>query len=414
MLKGPRRTGKTTIIYQMIDMLLKTGVKAKDILYLSFDDPLLKLPLEDVFTAFEEIKGSELKNFKSFIFIDEAQFLPSWELTVKLYFDRKYPIKFFVSGSSVSLLTQKTDSLAGRTIEETIYPFSFAEMTILNYPDTNLEKIIKTFKDKSIPEKFPAEISPFTKTLRLSLEKYLVFGGFPHLLKTPEELRTRLLTEDVVQKVIFRDLVERYSIREPSSLERLFAYLGKNTSGIINVSTLSASLELSRPIVEQYLSYLEHSLLIFRLHKFSHSPKESLRSNPKAHLIDPSLPRLYHAGSSQLLETAVADHLFAKYDDKLLFWRDQSHEIDLVIQKAETLIPVEVKNNGSVDIPSGLIYFMGKEKLEQGVIVYQGNFEIKQIQGKKIYFIPAFLFLLSQEYSDCPDGICPESFRGPC
>ncbi|OGG17363.1 hypothetical protein A3D78_04080 [Candidatus Gottesmanbacteria bacterium RIFCSPHIGHO2_02_FULL_39_14] len=395
MLKGPRRTGKTTIMYQIIAQLLNNGINPRNILYLSFDDPLLKIPLEEILSAYEILKVSGLKDTASFIFLDEAQFFPDWELTVKLYFDRKYPLKFFVSGSSVSLLTQKTESLAGRSIEETIYPFSFAEMTLFNNPNSELEKLLKSIKGQLFVKNFPSAISPFINRLKLSLEKYFSFGGFPHILSAPPDLWTRLLTEDIVQKVIFRDLVERYNIRQPTSLERLFAYLGKNSSGIINVSTLSAGIELSRPITEQYLSYLEQSLLIFRIPKFSHSPKESLRSNPKAHLIDPSLANLYGANKDQLIETAVADHLFAKFGKNLLFWRDQNHEIDLIIRSKDLLIPVEVKNNHSQEIPNGILYFMQKENLQKGIVVYRGNFNIKHFQNMDIYFIPLYLFLLT-------------------
>lgn len=394
MLKGPRRTGKTTLLYQLIAQLLKKGVKPKDILYLSFDDPLLRLPLPEILAAFESFRGQELSVSPSFIFFDEAQFVPDWELTVKLYFDRQYPMKFFISGSSVSLLTQKVDSLAGRTIEETLLPFSFGEMVLLQSPSPELEKAILGLQGQVLFKEFPPSLAPFEKRLKLALERYLTFGGFPHLLATPEALWPKLLREDLVQKVVFRDLVERFKVREPSSLERLLGFLGKNTAGIVNTTTLAASLGLSRPVVEQYLSYLEQSLLFFRLTKFSHSGKERLRSNPKGHLIDPGLSFIFGANPDQLLETAVADSLFAKYQDKLSFWRDQNHEVDLLVED-DGLLPIEVKNNASQELPASLLYFMEKEKLARGIVVYQGDFGHKTAKGKTVYFLPVFLFLLA-------------------
>ncbi|MEW6680228.1 MAG: ATP-binding protein [bacterium] len=391
LLKGPRRVGKTTLFYQLVDKLIKDRINPKEICYISFDDPLLKIPLEEILRVYEEYRGKRFNQGRSYLFLDEAQFLKDWELTVKLYIDRKFPIKFFISGSSISLLTQKVDSLAGRTIEEMLFPFSFREYIGLFAPSINLKEHIA--QKEGFPNSFPLSLSPFIEEIRILFRSFLQKGGFPHLYEEEEEMFPRLLKDDILDKVIFRDLVEMYKLREPSSLERLFYYLGKNTASVLNLTTLSQTLGISRVVVERYISYLERSLLYFRLPKFSSSLKERLRSNPKGHIIDPSLGNLFGANKDQILESAISSSLFPRFKGNIYFWRDQFHEVDIIVDKEE-IIPIEIKNSESEEVPKSLIYLMEKLNLSKGFVVYQGRFKKTHLKGKKVVFYPSWYFLL--------------------
>ena len=394
LLKGPRRVGKTTAFYQLVDILLKDNIKPKDICYISFDDPLLRIPLDEIIRTYESYRGKKLGNGNVYFFLDEAQFLSDWEWTIKLYLDRKYPIKFFISGSSVSLLTQKVEALAGRTIEEFLYPFSFKEYLSFFAPSLVIEKYVKN--KKIFPDHFPASMVPLISEIRVQFANFLRIGGFPHIYFEKEELIPKFIKEDILDKVIFRDLVELYKIREPSHLEKLFYYLGKNTSAIINLTTLSQSLGISRVVIERYISYLESSLLCFRLPKFSRSLKETLRSNPKGHLIDPALCNFFGVSDDRILETTVSAFLFKKFQKDTYFWRDQIHEIDIVINR-EKIIPIEIKNSKRQEIPRSMLYVMEKQKLNKGFVIYNGDFTKVKVGKKHIIFCPAWYFLLDSE-----------------
>lgn len=389
-LKGPRRVGKTTLFYQLIDALIKEGTAPADICYLSFDDPILKVPLEDIFKAYEQYRGKKLNDGKVYFFLDEAQFLKDWEFTVKLYVDRKFPVIFFVSGSSISLLTQKSETLAGRTIEETLLPFSFREyLNFFALPE--ISSYVK--KEKFSPGALPPKLAALAGDIRIHLINFLRRGGFPQLYSEKEDLYNKFIKEDILDKVIFRDIVELYKIREPSYLEKLFYYLGSATSALVNITTLSRALGVSREVIERYISYLERSLLYFRLPKYSKSLKESLRSNPKGHLMDPALGNFFGARQDQIFESAIASFLFSKYQKNLYFWRDQFHEVDCVATGKE-IIPVEVKNSERKEIPPGMLYFMEKNKLTKGYVVYQGEFQIQKQANKEIIFYPAWYFFI--------------------
>lgn len=391
LLKGPRRVGKTTLLYQLIDSLIKENISPADICYLSFDDPLLKVPLDEIFKIYEQYRGKKLDEGRVYFFLDEAQFLKDWEFTIKLYVDKKFPVTFFVSGSSITLLTQKSETLAGRTVEETLFPFSFKEYLNFFAPHIAAENLLSG--QKLFTGSLPASLAPFSGDIKIHFENFLRRGGFPQLYSENEDLYNKFIKEDILDKVIFRDIVELYKIREPSYLEKLFYYLGGETSSIINITTISRMLGISREVTERYISYLERSLLYFRLPKFSKSLKESLRSNPKGHLIDPSLGNFFGAAADQIFESAAASSLFLGFGKNLYFWRDQFHEIDCVIADKD-IIPVEVKNSTRGEIPQSLTYIMEKYNIKKGCVVYRGEFQTRKIGEKEIIFYPAWYFLI--------------------
>lgn len=403
-LKGPRRTGKSTLFYQIIDKLIKDGVRPENILYLSLDDPDLHVDLRRIFEIFEILRKRKLTDGTlTYIFLDEVHFLDKWELEVKFLFDRKLPVKFLVSGSAVSLIKKSSESLAGRTVEEALFPFSFAETVIAQSQDNpNIVDLIKEFQGQRILESLPDKelylsLSGFQTDLKIFLENYFTFGGFPHLFTVRDKfLFKKLLNEDILEKVIFRDLVELYHLEQPLVLERLYDFISTNTAGILNISEAAGSLGTNRPLVMRYLSYLEQAYLLVRLPKYSRSVKETIRSNEKVHVIDPAMASITQAASrDQIFETTIATHLYRMFGRDSYFWRD-IFEVDIVIKKEKILLPIEVKNSDSA--PSGklkgVFAFLKKYKQNNAIVVYNGALKEETIDGHKILFYPAWLFLL--------------------
>ncbi len=386
-IKGPRRTGKSTLLYQIIENLIKKGVNPFNILFLSFDDIGLRLDLEKILDLYERIRGKILKEAPLFCFLDEVHFLDNWSLVVKKYFDKKYPIKFIASSSSASLFKKSIESLAGRTVEEVILPFTFKEFVSFHFR-----------KDKTFLEFINAgELTPYENKLKILFQKYLNRGGFPHLLEIEEPLLwQRLLREDVLEKVVYRDLVQLYGIREPEKLEKTFLYLANTTAQMLNLSNLAGNIGISRQHLERYIHYLEQAYLIFQIERYSPSASKAIRSANKLHLIDSGMAHVFSTLLNQnfIVESLIARHLIRE-DNKIFYYRNQ-YEIDLVISSRRAIMPIEIKNKEKPDKADfkGLIYFMERHKIKNGLLLCRNYAGEEKIGSLKIKVEPFWSWLL--------------------
>jgi len=436
LIKGPRRTGKTTLLYQIIDKLItKKKIPAKNILYLSCDDPEFKyltdststlnsnINLTDILNIYEQLRGKTIKELKTnekiYIFLDEVHFWEGWQFEIKKYFDKKYPVKFIVSGSSASLIKKGSESLMGRTIEELILPFSFCEFLSYRLKNKMLDNIIrnlqKNFRLSRSPQEtenlFSESISiipidrliPYQNKIKILFEKYLDRGGFPHLLEIENPiLWQRFLREDVIEKVIYRDMVDLYQIKKPQVLERLFLYLSDHSSDIVNVTNIANSLCLSREYTLKYLNYLIESFLIFRVKKYSPSVEKQLRSNRKVHLIDSGLITVFGEGNEEKrIESQKVESLIGRcfLQKNIYYWREKE-EVDLVLDlkkgQSKLLLPIEVKYRNHILLRDlkGIIKFMDKYGIKKGIVVSKDLLEKREQNNKILWIIPAWLFLL--------------------
>ena len=107
-IKGARRTGKTTLLYQIIDALLNQGIPSQNIFFFSFDGLRQEENFEEIIKTYQELSKNVLPTEETiYFFLDEIQFLSDWSSKLKKYFDRKYPLKFIVSGSAASLIKKR-------------------------------------------------------------------------------------------------------------------------------------------------------------------------------------------------------------------------------------------------------------------------------------------------------------------
>lgn len=374
-LKGPRRTGKSTLLYQLMEYLYQSkNVPFSQICYISFDDPLLRIDLLDILKEYESLHNISLSTTPIYLFLDEVHALPQWDSYVKLIFDKKLPIKIFISDSSASLFAHQSDSLAGRTIEETILPLSFSEW------QTYHQKYSTPLLNSILSHRF---------------SQYLLHSGFMHLQEISDStLRSKMLLEDVVTKAIYKDSVEIFGLREPAVVEKLFSYLASSSSGLANISKLSSMLGIDRAQVSNYLNFLENTYLLFSLSKYSPLIRESIRSQSKIHLIDQGFGPIYGTSADNILESVVARHLFALYPRSLCFWRDRL-EVDLVLNLRDEIIPIEVKNTTTVSKKelSGLFIFCDTYHIKKAYIIYNGISKVEEINGISLDYVPVWDFL---------------------
>jgi len=386
---GLRRTGKTTLLKQQIKRLL-TDKKSKYILYFSFD--AMEKQDKAIRKIFQLYHQHILKEVPSefeervFIFFDEVQKVKDWGEEIKSIWDRGYPVKFIVSGSSsMNILKGGGESLVGRISLHRLYPFSFAEF--LKYYGVQADRLsCHDILEDEI--KYPV----YSGKIQVKFQEYLKTGGFPEIL-TKDKKKDYL--NDIVSLTFYRDIVTMLPVKRTEVLEGLFYHFIRESGQVINYNKLADSLNTKYETVKDYIDHLESSFLIERSTLYSKNKLKSIRKNPKIYVADHGFSILEKMEKGLRVETAVYNHI-TRYHD-VYYWKDRK-ELDLVVETKQKPIPIEVKFKeqiGKKDI-KGLMDFMKKTDVEKGVVVNKKDYRTETADGKQIVYVPAWLFLLSE------------------
>ncbi|MEW6086769.1 MAG: AAA family ATPase, partial [bacterium] len=201
-LTGVRRSGKSTILLQMLSELLRSKVPKKNTLYVNFEDPRfygsLKIGLlDDIWHAYKDYLKPD---GKIYLVLDEIQKIEGWEHWVRSAYDRKENVKIFVTGSNTELLSSEFSTLlTGRHLEMSVMPLNFKEF--LNFKGIEIgSDDLWLLKNKNILKKY--------------LQDYLKIGGFPKIVLTRDELIRMELLSQYFNDILSKDVAERHKIKE--------------------------------------------------------------------------------------------------------------------------------------------------------------------------------------------------------
>jgi predicted AAA+ superfamily ATPase len=415
MLSGPRQVGKTTLVLQTIDQLIKDGVPATNILYVTFDHPIFKLAgLDAVLEAWRELEPK--LDGPEYLFLDEAQFIRDFGTWVKHQIDFFKSRRIVFTGSAMPLANSGQESGVGRWHTLQISTLSFYEylqikkILIPNIPSISSLKDLFKYSSAEF-----YRISEATQVLIGHFHEYLVRGGFPQtaLVESIPHAQ-RLLREDIIDKVLKRDMTALFGVRRVLELEQTFIYLCMHDGGIQDLATLSTNLGIPKPTVQNFINLLEATHLLYRLPPFGYG-KEILRARYKLYLADPAIaPAILMKGKTILedskslgnaVETTVFSHLAAHSATnhaRFSYWKDSKNkELDLVVEVSEELIPLEVKYQSQVTQPKdvqGLINFCRERvSVSNGYILTKASQDIGLLEdidssSTPIMRIPASIF----------------------
>ena len=289
MLSGPRQVGKTTLLLQIIDQLIKDGVPPANILYATFDHPIFKLAgLDAVLEAWRELEPKA--DGPEYLFLDEAQFIRDFGTWTKHQIDFFKQRRIVFTGSAMPLVNSGEESGVGRWFTLQISTLSFYEY--LQIKKVSLPSIPKI---SQITDLFKAskseiyQISNGTQSLIGHFHEYLIRGGFPQtaLVESIPQAQ-RLLREDIIDKVLKRDMTAIFGVRRVLELEQIFIYLCMHDGGIQDLQTLSSNLGITKPTVKNFINLLELTHLLYKLPPYGYG-KEILRARYKLYLADPAI-----------------------------------------------------------------------------------------------------------------------------
>jgi predicted AAA+ superfamily ATPase len=390
LLSGARQVGKTTLMLQAVDGLLQSGVPAANILYATFDHPILKLAgIDAVLDAWRERvpRAAGLE----YVFLDEAQFIRpdtrdmgTW-VKHQVDFNKERRIAF--TGSATPLVEAGQESGVGRwhTIRLTTLSFyEYLQIKQLSLPALPALRTLRDLFDWSQPDFYRAieAAAPYVG----HFHEYLVRGGFPQTAQVESITQAqRLLREDIIDKVLKRDMTALFGVRRVLDLEHTFLYLCMHDGGLLDMVDLCANLAVKRPTAQNFIELLEATHLIYRLPPFGYG-KDVLRARFKIYLADAAIaPAVMLKGKAILedpaalgvaTETAVFKHLFARYyaqNVRFSYWRGRKdREVDLVAEVDGQIIPFEVKyraQHTGVRELKGLIELCEQKAITRGYVV---------------------------------------------
>ncbi|MFO7738374.1 MAG: ATP-binding protein [Desulfatiglandaceae bacterium] len=421
LLSGPRRVGKTTVLQQIALALVEQGTDPKSILYLSLDHPLLKLlSLREILKLFHESTYAEGK--PAVLLLDEVQYAPDWETEIKLLVDHRPEYRILSTGSASVIHRERlAESGVGRWITVPIPTLSFYEFILIR--DEQPDGIAPDLRVSDLFKSQPGDLTVLAdrmRPLQPLFQRYLLVGGFPETATQENiDLCQRLLREDVVERVLKRDMTALFGVRNINELEKLFIYLCLHSGGILAHQACAKALETTATTVANHLTLLEQANLIYRLPPSMLGGKRVLKARNKYYLVDAALRNAVLLRGEEILtnpeemgtivETTVLRHLFAYYyrdTPEIVYWRDAAtnREVDIIVRSPAYVLPFEVKyrEHPSLDKKSGLGAYCMSERPKQAYLVTKRDvdFAVTGLKGIETSFlkIPAFIlcYLLGQ------------------
>ncbi|MEM4522622.1 MAG: AAA family ATPase [Nitrososphaeria archaeon] len=198
-IKGVRRSGKSSITYFFIKDLIDKGLDAKKTLFINFEDPRLPavVSLEELNRIFEVY----LKNVDSdprYVVLDEIQYVEAWEKFARFLSEAK-DVKVIVTGSSSKLMGEEYATvLTGRHVDIEVFPLSFTEF--LKFRNINVKEKIDLIRERIAIKRF--------------LDEYIEWGGFPEVVLSEVVERKSELLRSYFYDILLKDIVRRYKIKK--------------------------------------------------------------------------------------------------------------------------------------------------------------------------------------------------------
>lgn len=413
LLMGPRRVGKTVLMHHAIARLIRSGVSPRKIAYVSIENPLLtNISPDRLFACIRDAVG-DADTTGWYIFFDEVQYLPEWEIHLKVLTDSYRKVRFVASGSAAAALKMKSlESGAGRFTDFMLPPLMFHEYLALKSKDF----LLKPSKLELEATRGPVFDSTDLRTLNREFVEYINYGGYPEVIFSDSARHDadRYIRGDIIDKVLLSDLPALYGIENTRELNRLFATLVYNSGGELSYESLSNSSGLNKKTLVNYLTYFEAAFLIKIVHRVDDTARRYKRADLfKVYLTNPSLRTALFApleptddDMGNIVETA----LFSQWLHRE--WKTPHYarwtkgrfqgEVDMVGLGRAQLKPrwaVEIKWSNHYAAHPGklvsLLNFCATNKLQSALVTTIDVFRAIQHGDVQLHFIPASLYAYS-------------------
>jgi len=411
-LMGPRRVGKTIMLFHTVARLMADGIDPQKIIYLSVDTPIYNnIALDELFAlAREALKQTDATPKGYYVIFDEIQYLKHWERHLKSLVDTYCDVKFVASGSAAAALKMKSDeSGAGRFSDFTLPPLTFNEyIDLLGLGHLIVPKTIE-WNGQPVAAVDTIDID----LLNRHFLDYINFGGYPEIVFSPTVRAnpSQYVRHDIVDKVMLRDLPSLYGIHDVQELYRLFVHLAYHSGHEFSLEDLSKASGIRKAFIQKYLTYLEAAFLIKVVRRVDRNARRLQRQTTfKIYLTNPALRSALFSPMAptdkmlgNMVETAIYAQWIPRSDTEVFYanWKDgrKQGEVDIVglnIVRQQPAWAVEVKwSDRYFEQPAelaSLLAFLQANGLTSAVVTSITTYADKPMHDATLHFIPSALY----------------------
>ena len=408
-LMGPRRVGKTVMLYHTIQRLIDEGVPAQNIIYISVETPIYNnIHLEQLYNLCKQTLG-KLPEDKSqyYVFFDEIQYLRDWEVHLKSLVDTYRNTRFVVSGSAAAELKKRSnESGAGRFTDFLLPPLTFYEYIHLKDYQNLLVPQQMQWYDTTADFYNAIDI----KRLNQLFIDYINYGGYPEVVFSDkiQENPGQFIRHDIIDKVLLRDLPSLYGIQDVQELNSVFTMIAYHSGDQFSYERMSQESGVRKDTLRKYIEYLEAAFLIKVIHRTDDTAKRYQRETAfKIYLTNPSLRCALFQPITEtdseignMVETAVYAQWIPRLGVDISYanWRiskTQQGEVDIVgmnVAQQKPFWAVEIKwTDRYTEHPeelSSLLYFMPQTGLTQALVTSKTITIRHEMNAGVLQFIP--------------------------
>ncbi len=313
---GIRRCGKSTLMQQIIAEIQQRNVADDHIIYINFENYKFR-KISNPDALYEYVENRIKDNKKYYLFIDEIQNVPEFELVINS-FRATHNISIFITGSNSKLLSgELATHLSGRTLSFRIMPFCFKEFAAF-------------YEEKG--EHIPSE---------QLLDSYMLWGGFPLTCKEENDSEKEVLLSNIYDSVVLKDVVMRNKIASVTALDRVLEYVIANSSLTISGNTIASSLKaddinVSVPTVYDYLKYISDACICDKVPRYDIRGKKVLSFEEKIYVCDLGFFHLKKNRSKEeyghIVETICYNELISR-GYQVYVGKTYKSEVDFIAQR---------------------------------------------------------------------------------
>ena len=402
-IRGPRQSGKTTLLGMLSEWLARDKAIDKDhIIYITFEDR----GQLDAFSANPKDFVERLVKDKGrhYIFLDEAQYCPDLGQKLKLIYDLFDNVKLVITGSSsLELKNQTGKYLVGRMLEFDLMPLNFYEY--LNYADEGLARMYLQWhekamalisEDKDFGIKKDQDI--FIEEMLKHRDAFVAFGGYPAIVSANEKDEKEMLLKNLLNNYIDKDIVSFLQITDTIKFRKLVTALAASDGSMIKIDELASQIGSYFKELSKLIDVLEQTYVIRRIGPYHKNLLAELRKAQKVYFVDTGLRNALIGNFSSLenrpdagilAENFVLNEIFEH--SKVHFWRTTAKtEVDFVAE-GKQLLPIEVKfqHFAGASVNKSLYGFLNVYKPAEALMITR-DFWGEQFKQSKIKFVPIY------------------------